>query len=119
MTTHIIAGPRRVLLALTAAGLRATMDPRNLNPPCVMVTPSDTTRLTVTRCRQTVEVSAVVPGAANLDALTKLDSLTGAVLNALDVDGLPWTEARYTTITAPTGEDLLAYTLTVPLTLEV
>jgi hypothetical protein len=115
----MIAGPRRVVIALSAAGIRATMDPRNLNPPCVMVTPSDTTRLTVTRCRQAVEVSAVVPGAANLDALTKLDTLTAAVLAALDADGLPWTEARFTTITATTGEDLLSYTLTVPLTLEV
>jgi hypothetical protein len=115
--SHVLRAARGVLAALELANIRATMDPRTLHPPAVMVTPGDAERLTRTRVRVDVEATIVAPGPANLDALRAIGDLAAATADALDAAGLPWTEARFGTLDAA-GDPLLTYTLIVPSTVE-
>lgn len=43
MTSELTAGLQRIADRLTAAGVPATIDPRDLNPPCAWVTVHDIT----------------------------------------------------------------------------
>lgn len=86
--------PRAVELAaqLTAAGIRATHDVRNVNPPCVLVLPPDRTR--VGMCGWDVEWRALclTPGPDNADAYAALDEMVDQVAELL-----PITAARHVT----------------------
>ena len=68
---------------LTAAGIRATLDPRNLTPPGVLVRPPTITYDLA--YGHTVEwtVTAYVPGPYNGDALAALIG-PGALVSAID-----------------------------------
>lgn len=78
--------------ALTAAGVRATVDPRSVNPPCVLVTRPDYTNDLNCGATATWRLMAIVPGADNADAWKALDALVGKVDAALNV----WSQVRAT-----------------------
>jgi hypothetical protein len=70
---------------LTAADIRATVDPRAATPPCVLVTPPGKTY--DIGCGFTAQwaIIALVPGTGNADAFKALDELETAVANVLPV----------------------------------
>jgi hypothetical protein len=76
----------QTLADLDSAGVRATMDPRNLNPPGVLVVPPEFD-LDV-GCGGTGNFSAfvVAPGPANLDAWRALDALAAQTATAIPVE---------------------------------
>jgi hypothetical protein len=78
--------------ALSAAGVRATVDPRSVNPPCVLVTRPDYRNDLGCGVTATWRLIAMVPGADNADAWKALDALVGAVDEALGV----WSDVRPT-----------------------
>lgn len=109
-----------IVATLTAAGVRATDDPRNVNPPCVWVEPDTADRTARCRAAATARLTAMVPGPANGDALRALDQLAADTQTALDDAGMPWTQARLGVVAHPvTGDTLAALTITVPRTVEV
>ena len=117
--THTLAAPRAVAAALEAAGIRATIDPRNVNPPCVWVEFGSADRVTRQLVEAETSATVVVPGPPNGDALLALDTLTGAAMAALDAAGLPWSATQLGTTPSPaTGELLPALTLTIDTTEE-
>ena len=70
---------------LTAAGLRVTLDPRNVNPPCVLLVPP---RVEMDlNCGGTAEFKAfiLVPPPANLDAWRLADDMAVKVGGVVDV----------------------------------
>lgn len=71
---------------LTAAGVRATVDPRSATPPVVLVTPPE--RTYDTNCGYTARwhLWALVPGPGNADAFVALDGLVDAVAALLPVE---------------------------------
>lgn len=120
MTGHLARAAANIAGVLQTAGIRTTIDPRNLTPPCIAVTPLRAERLT--RKRVTVEVQAVcvAPGPANLDALEAVDNLAAAATAALDTAGVPWqTGAVAMMNNGPAGDALLTYALTINYTTEV
>lgn len=64
---------------LTAAGLTACADQRDLNPPAVYVTPPVVTWDKLAGYTATLDLYAVVPASGRLDALTALGPLLDAV----------------------------------------
>lgn len=95
---------------LAAAGVRATADPRNLNPPAALVR-VDAVEASPTGCGAdlTLRVDLIVPGPWNADAGHALDALLADVLPALDAAGVAFTSA--TPSTYPLGDGAAAYTL--------
>lgn len=79
---------RAVALAqeLTAAGVRATADPRSATPPCVLITPPE--RAYDLGCGYTArwQLFALAPGAGNADAHAALDELVDALAVLLPVE---------------------------------
>ena len=84
--SQIITSIEGYLDALRAAGIRATMDPRSVNPPCVLMTPPDFD-LNV-NCGGDAEFRAVIlaPPPANLDAWRTLDDLAAQVAAVIPVE---------------------------------
>jgi hypothetical protein len=114
--SHLTAPAQKVADILTAGGVPATLDPRNVNPPSALVGPSRTTRRTVSRVAVELEARFYAPGPANSDALDALDRMADLATVALDDAGLTWTEGVIGTANSPqTGENLLCYSLTIPL----
>ncbi len=76
---------------LTAAGIRATLDPRNINPPCVYVRePELAYDVYAGHTTATWTVAAIVPGPRSADtfhALHGAGGLVPAVDAVLDVQG--------------------------------
>lgn len=70
---------------LTAAGITATVDPRNLNLPCVLIPPPR--RTYDVGCGYTAgwELWALVPGPGNADAFRLVDELADQVAKVLPV----------------------------------
>lgn len=99
---------RQILADLTAAGIRATADPRSVNPPCVLITPPIYTLDGFNTVTCDFEALALVPGPANLDAWEAVDTLaTRAVRDVLrDVERM--TPASYSPDNQP---DYTALTL--------
>lgn len=66
---------------LTAAGIEATVDPRDLNLPAVWVTIDrlDLNRLSGDAATVTIGLTAIAPDSGNPTALTDLDDLVAAV----------------------------------------
>jgi hypothetical protein len=77
---------------LTEAGIRATLDPRNLNPPCVIIGPPSV--ILDSNCGGLATVSAMVvgPGPGNLDAWRAIDDLAEQVGRLIDVETITPTE---------------------------
>lgn len=112
--SHLKDATEAVLAAATAAGLRVTADPRNVNPPTILVTPTTTVRRTTAQVAVTLDLQLIAPGPANLDAIGAVDVLAGQLTPALDVAGIPWTSGSVESTPSPSsGEALLTYRLTV------
>lgn len=112
--SHLRDATQQVLDAATAAGVRATADPRNVNPPCLLVTPDTTLRRTSHLIEVALTLQLVAPGPANLDALWALDDLVDVLTPALDQVGRPWTTGTVTSTPHPaSGDPLLTYELSV------
>ena len=84
--SEIITRLEGYLTDLKGAGVRATMDPRSVNPPCVLLTPPDFD-LDV-NCGGTAEFRAVVlaPPPANLDSWRVLDDLAAKVADVIPIE---------------------------------
>lgn len=95
---------------LTGAGLRATVDPRDINPPCVLVGLGQGVRITGCAFEGTVDVTVIAPGAGHADAAAWLDATTTTVAALLVA--ATWSPDSYPVAGQPSP--LLAYTLTVP-----
>lgn len=96
---------------LATAGLNVITDPRNLQPPCVIIDPPAIRALSGNIITSDVRVTVLVPPPGNRDALLKLLADADVIVDAVEVvDGQP---GSY-----PLGErDVPAYTLTVRVTL--
>ena len=93
---------------ITAEGVTATTDPRNLHPPAVLVVPETVEPRTSCVYRATFRVIAVAPGPGHGDALAWLDGALGAVWAAVGRS-----RARLAAYESPaSGAPLLAYELT-------
>lgn len=84
-------GDARAVLAgkVAAAGLRVSVDPREVNPPCVLIgTPTSITRVGGCALEEVVPVFAVAPPPGNADAvdwlLDTVETLFGVLTDATD-----------------------------------
>lgn len=93
---------------LSTAGIRATVDPRDVVPPCVLFTPPDNVRLDH-GCGGTADMVALllVPAVGNGDAWTALDEFLPNVL-----EHLPAEQIRTTSYTLDSSGPMPAYELT-------
>lgn len=80
---------------ITAAGIRATLDQRNVNPPCVLVTmPTVAYDLHAGYLTTTWRLLAIAPGPPSADTFRALWDTNG-LLPALDtIDGINPTDAN-------------------------
>ena len=94
---------------LTAAGIRAGVNPKDVVPPCVLFTPPDQVRFDLA-CGGTADLRALVlvPGPGQADAWAALDGFLPEVLNHLPV---PPDELRTTTYTVDASGPMPAYEL--------
>ena len=74
--TQVIAYLEGLIQECESHGIRASLDPRSVNPPCVLFTPPSM-RININR-GATADFNALVlvPGPGNADAFAKLDLLT-------------------------------------------
>jgi hypothetical protein len=70
---------------LEAAGIRATQDVRNANPPCVLVMPPTRQRVGMCGWDTTWTLLCLAPGPDNADAWLALDELVDAVAAVLPI----------------------------------
>jgi hypothetical protein len=83
---------------LDAAGVRATTDPRSLNPPCVLLGPPSFARDFACGGTATVTAYVVGPTPGNLDAWRAIDDLAeraGTALAKAGIDVATITPASY------------------------
>lgn len=85
---------------LTAGGVRATADPRNVNPPCVLVNPPDLRYDLACGATATWRLRLVLPGPWNADTWRLADNTLPALDTLLDID----TVTPDTTTDPPTFE---------------
>jgi hypothetical protein len=71
---------------LQAAGIRAVADPRNITPPCVLVTFDLLEFESTTGVDVTWTLYALAPGPANLDAINTLELLRLQVMEHLEIE---------------------------------
>lgn len=117
---HLTRAAGAVIDTLTAAGVRATGDPRNLTPPGILVTPQSSERVTRGAVAVVLQLMCIAPGPANADALGAVDGLADAATIALDATGIPWDTGTVATMgSGPAGESLLTYTLQVTFTTRI
>lgn len=96
---------------LTAAGIRAAMDARDLNPPAVLITPPDMAfRFADGTWEAGWTLIATAPNAGTREALTALDALIVAVVSALG--GQPVNASPYTLTVDGQSDPLPAYQVT-------
>lgn len=100
---------------ITAEGVAATTDVRNLHPPAVLVLPERVEPRTSCLVRAIIRVVILAPGPGNLDALQWTDTALSAVWAA--VGRHPAQLASYDS--PATGAALLAYEVTITRDLEV
>jgi hypothetical protein len=95
---------------LTAAGIRAAVDPRNMNPPFVLFAPPSDVRLDL-NCGGTAEMSAllIVPGPGAGDAWAQLESFATRIIRD---DLLPVERVAAVTFTGAGDAPLPAYEFT-------
>lgn len=76
-----------ILAELKAAEINATNDPRNLNPPIVLIPPPALNLTEISRgAYASWSLLLLVPGPANADAWQALDGLLADVAEVLDVE---------------------------------
>jgi len=80
--------PRALELAeaLTASGIRATVDPRGATPPCVLIVPPARTWDLACGYTASWELWALAPGTGNADAHKALDDLVDDVAKVLPLE---------------------------------
>ena len=102
-----------VAQTLVDAGIPTTLDPRNINPPCAIVSPPrfDVIAQGPGLSRFDFPVQLIAPGPANLDARTALMDLCDTAIQC----GLPVMDGRPTVVTVG-SQDFPAYELTVTIT---
>lgn len=106
--------PDELVTLLTGAGLRATLELRDVNPPAVLVVPRRVDA--VTRHRRTISVDMIAwaPGAVGRGALSTLDTMAEVMTGALEAAGIAWESGEWLARPNPlTGDDQMTYTLTV------
>jgi hypothetical protein len=89
-------------------GLHATVDPRDVYPPCAIVEPPTVDLDTMCGGTGEFEVTVVVPGPWNADAWSALDTATQALIPLLNVE-----RVRPATYPNPDGTLAPAVALTV------
>jgi hypothetical protein len=96
------------IAALAAVDIRATLDPRKLNPPMVLVVPPDLERHVASGLYAAWTFHLCVPGPADLDAVKwLLDNIEAAF------DAVGAFTAEFSTLTiTPDADPLPAYTIT-------
>lgn len=95
----------------TGAGIRAVMDTRDLNPPCLLITPPDMAfRFADGTWTASWTVIATTPGAGTRDALVSLDDLITRMVKALE--GQPVQATPYTLAVDGQSDPLPAYSIT-------
>ena len=104
-----------MVATLSDAGIRATDDPRNVNPPCVLIGLAEGARITACAYTGTIPVTVVAPGAGNADAAGWLDETATTVAGLLGA--VTWSADLYAIASVPGG--LLSYVLSVPAAWEV
>jgi hypothetical protein len=72
--------------ALNAAGIRATMDPRNVNPPCVLLNPPSVVLDIACGGTATFTAYALTRGPGNADAWRSLDALVTDAYGVLPLE---------------------------------
>lgn len=77
-----------IVAKLTAAGVRASVDPSGINPPAVLVVPPNRTYDVACGFSATWTLVALAPGAQGADRTTwgLLDGLVDAVASAVDIE---------------------------------
>src|SRR4051812_27038219 len=81
----IATAMRDIVELLKAEGIRATNDPRNVNPPCVIIGPPTITLDSNCGGLATCNAYVVGPGAGNLDTWVAIDDLAERVGQVVDV----------------------------------
>lgn len=76
--------------ALNAAGVRASVDLGQVNPPAVWVVPESIDQWTGCAAQLQVALYAAVPDQGEAGAVSALDGLLGRLLDALDGLSLPY-----------------------------
>ena len=76
--------------ALTSQGIRATADPRRVEPPCVLVMPVSATFQQTLSCGIAPTewtISIIGPGIGDLNGVRHLSQQTAAVLQGMEISG--------------------------------
>ena len=82
--------------------IRATSDPRSINPPCVLLVPPTYNRDTFNGVTAEFQALALVPGPGNLDAFAALDALVADVVTKVLPDTARISPIEYTPDNGPT-----------------
>ena len=98
----------RLVSALTAAGITVVSDARNIRPGVVIIDPPDITRSTTNQLELSFPLNVVMPPPGNLDALIPLLDLMDKVIDATSAT------SATPTVYSTGGQELPAYTVTVP-----
>lgn len=101
-----------VTTTLSDAGLNVVTDPRNVQPPCVIIDPPSLVAISGNLVTTDIAITAVAPPPGNLDAVRWLLTAADTVVQAvLITNGQPGSYTIGTT-------DLPAYTLTARITMQ-
>lgn len=96
-----------VVAELRAADIRASDDPRDLNPPCVWVTPETIRQANLCGGVETVVgITLMARDSGSTSATEALAALLDSVLGAVEVDG----DLTAQSVTLPSGGPLPAFT---------
>jgi hypothetical protein len=98
----------RLVTTLTNAGITVVSDSRNIRPGVVGIDPPEISRSTTNQLELSFPVNVVMPPPGNLDSLIPLLDLMDLVISATSA-----TSATPTVYSAG-GQELPAYTVTVP-----
>lgn len=98
-----------MVTACQNVNVRATMDPRKVNPPCVLITPPDLENVTACGVFAAWTVHLIAPGTPDLDAIAWL---MDNVMPVFDAVGGYTAEFGNLTL-SPDGDPMPAYTITV------
>ena len=93
--TTVYARAQALCDAITAAGIRATLDQRNVNPPCALVTmPTVVYDLHAGHLTATWRILAIAPGPPSADSFRALWDTDGILPHLDTIDEIHATEAN-------------------------
>lgn len=99
---------QRLVTVLTAANITVVSDARNIRPGVVIIDPPDITRSTTGQLQLSFPLNVVMAPPGNLDALIPLLDLLDKVIDATSAT------SATPTVYSTGGQELPAYTVTVP-----